>query len=207
MAALSDGHSIAPGSWAVPLGALPDLKIALPASAAGKADLLVTLVALDGSVLVEARSTLLINAPVPAHVQAPPNAPATASALTVLGPGAQQQPVPAERAEGARPATQTGGPAMTPEHRQRVLKLLKEGDQQMAQGNVSAARVVYELAAEGGLGQAAMALAGTYDAAELARLNARGIQPNANEARRWYERARQLGATDADQRLRRLGAN
>jgi hypothetical protein len=52
-----------------------------------------------------------------------------------------------------------------------------------------------------------MALAGTFDSAELARLQARGIAADRKEARRWYERARQLGAGGADQRLRRLGTN
>jgi hypothetical protein len=45
------------------------------------------------------------------------------------------------------------------------------------------------------------------DAIELGRLNVRGIEPNAKEAQRWYELARQLGAAEAEQRLRRLGAN
>jgi hypothetical protein len=51
-----------------------------------------------------------------------------------------------------------------------------------------------------------MAHAATYDPTELARLSVRGIQPDMREARRWYDRARQLGAKDADQRLHRLGA-
>jgi len=63
------------------------------------------------------------------------------------------------------------------------------------------------LEAAGRRSWAAMALAATYDAAELARLNVRGIEPNAKEAQRWYELARQLGAGEAEQRLRRLGAN
>jgi TPR repeat protein len=98
------------------------------------------------------------------------------------------------------------GPSAPAPDREWALKLTKEGDQHLSQGNVAAARNVYELAAEAGLAQAAMALAGTYDAAELARLNVRGVEPNSREAQRWYERARQLGAADAEQRLRRLGA-
>ena len=35
---------------------------------------------------------------------------------------------------------------------------------------------------------------------------AQGVQPNPKLARKWYERARQLGANEADDRLRRLGA-
>ena len=69
------------------------------------------------------------------------------------------------------------------------------------------ARLFYERAADAGLAQAAMSLAATFDADELAKLQVRGIQADAKEARRWYERARQLGAAEAEQRLRRLGAN
>jgi len=35
--------------------------------------------------------------------------------------------------------------------------------------------------------------------------DARGIQPNMDEARKWYERARELGAPEAEERLARLG--
>ncbi len=57
-----------------------------------------------------------------------------------------------------------------------------------------------------GLAEGAMALAATYDAVELIRPNLRNVLPDAKEARRWYERARALGANDADLRLLRLGA-
>ena len=96
---------------------------------------------------------------------------------------------------------------MTPEDRERASRLMKKGDEQMADGNVSSARLLYERAAEAGLAEAAMAIAATFDAAELTRLQARGITPDSKEARRWYERARQLGAGEAEQRLRRLGSN
>jgi TPR repeat protein len=50
-----------------------------------------------------------------------------------------------------------------------------------------------------------MALAATFDADELAKLGVRGVAPDPKEARRWYERARQLGAAEAAQRITRLG--
>ena len=84
---------------------------------------------------------------------------------------------------------------------------MKKGDEQLAEGNVAAARLFYERAADAGLAQGAMALAATFDGAELARLGVRGIQPDPKQARRWYERARQLGANDAEERLRRIGTN
>lgn len=193
MASLSEGHSIGPGSWAIPLGALPDLKITIPVSGAGKTDVYVTLVAVDGTVLVEVK-TMLIVAP-PTSARAPTEAPATAAPMAILGPEARPQPPPA------------APPVMQPEDREPALKLLKKGDEQLADGRVGPARLLYERAADMGLAQAAMALAATYDTAELTRPNLRGVRPDANEAKRWYERARQLGAREAEARLLRLGAN
>jgi TPR repeat protein len=202
-AALSEGYSIGPGSWAVPLAALPELKITLPAGSTGRSDIVVTLVAIDGSVLAEASSTLAVAAarkpdPKAARASTASNPPAVASMLRAgVVEGAERSAPPSE------PVTQ----ATTPQDRERALRLVKKGDEQLSEGNVAAARLFYERAAEAGLAQGAMALAATFDAVELARLGVRGIQPDAKQARRWYERARQLGAGDAESRLRRIGIN
>lgn len=64
-AALSEGHSIGAGAWAVPLNALPTLTITLPSTAAGRADVQVALVGPDGSVLAETKCVLDIATAVP----------------------------------------------------------------------------------------------------------------------------------------------
>ena len=87
------------------------------------------------------------------------------------------------------------------------MRLVKKGDKRLAEGNIAAARLFYERAADAGLAEGALALADTFDAQELARLGVRGIQPDPNKARRWYERAQQLGAGDAEERLRRIGTH
>jgi hypothetical protein len=203
--ALSDGHSIAPGSWAVPIAALPSLKITLPAGAAGKSEISITLVGSDGSVLAEAISMLVVAASSPPDSRTqnksepPPisilraGTPLQPSSETTERTGAQ---VPPDRKE-----------KLTPEQRERALRLVKRGDEQLAEGGIAQARLLYERAAEAGFAQGAMSMAATYDAAELGRLGVRGLQPDRAAAMHWYERARQLGAADAEQRLRRLGAN
>jgi hypothetical protein len=182
MAALSEGYSIGPGAWSVPLAALSNLKIALPVSVAGKNEVLVSLVGVDGAVLAEVKTTLVVTAP------------PSAGTIAIVGPAVRLTTLPAP-------------PAMRPEDRERALKLLAKGDEQLAEGLVSPARLLYERAADLGLAQAAMALAATFDAAELKRPNLRGVQPDAMQAKRWYERARTLGAADAEQRLGRLHRN
>jgi len=197
MAALSDGHSIAPGSWAVPLTALANLSVLLAPDAPASSEIVVTLVAVDGSVLAEARSTLVVasaaRAPTSATILRSGSEPPAEPRGVIGGPGLR--------------AVQSPGQSMTPEDRERATRLLQKGEDHLSEGNVSAARLMFEKAADAGLAQAAMALAATFDAAELSRLSVRGIQADAKEARRWYERALQLGSRDAEQRLRRLGAN
>ena len=93
-ASLSEGHSIAPGAWAIPLNGLPRLRLNLPASVSGKSELLISLVDEDGKLLAEARVSLVIQPqnpasapPVPAAVEkerpsAPPPPRAQVSVLT-----------------------------------------------------------------------------------------------------------------------------
>jgi hypothetical protein len=204
-AALSEGHSIAPGAWAVAVAALPNLKLRLPEGAGGRSEIIITLVSVDGTVLAEARSALVV-ASAPRQPEPPRSQrEASPSATQVMRAGAATQRPP-DAIEPKGPAPPTAGQIMTSQDRDRALRLLKRGDQELEEGNVAGARLLYERAADAGLAQAAMALAGTFDESEFARLNVHGIQPDAKEARRWYERARQLGASEAEPRLGRLRA-
>jgi hypothetical protein len=201
MAALTEGYSIGPGSWAVPLQALADLKITLPIAMGGPADVTVSLIAVDGSVLAEVRTTLIVGAPLRNNRPPPPPGPA-APAVEARAP----QPQPAGRLERGPSAASSSAVALTPADRDRALQLLKKGEEQLAQGLVAPARLLFERAADLGLAEAAMALGATYDAAELDKPNLRGIGADGKQAKRWYERALELGASEADARLQRLGA-
>jgi len=191
LAALSVGHSIAPGAWAIPVGALPGLKITVPRGATSSSDLIFTVVAADGTVLAEARSRLMI---IP-----PPAAPAAILRAGTPPPASPDREIPPT-------APPVRGPDLKPAERERALRLINKGHEQLAEGGIAQARLLYERAAEAGLALGAMALAATYDPAELDRLGVQGLQPDRAEAAKWYERARQLGATEATQRLQRLGA-
>jgi hypothetical protein len=59
-AALSEGYAIAPGSWAVPLTALPTLSLILPAGVHGQSDVAINLMSIDGGQLAEARMLLVV---------------------------------------------------------------------------------------------------------------------------------------------------
>ena len=93
---------------------------------------------------------------------------------------------------------------MTAEQRQRAERMVNQGDTYMAQANFAAARQFYRRAADIGLALGAMRLASTYDPVELVLHKVQGLSPDAAEARKWYNRARELGASDASIRISRL---
>jgi TPR repeat protein len=102
-------------------------------------------------------------------------------------------------------ALEKSGPAMDSE---RALGFIKKAEELMATGNVEAARMFYERAADAGLAQGALALAATFDPHELARRQVvGGLRSDPAQAQRWYERAQVLGAAEADEPLRRLSAH
>jgi hypothetical protein len=98
-----------------------------------------------------------------------------------------------------------GAVAAKPQPRQHdaaeIDQMVKKGAELMANGDVAAARLMYQRAAEAGEAGAAFALAETYDPLVLAK---GGIAPDVGMAQTWYVKARDLGSTQASERLERL---
>jgi hypothetical protein len=188
--ALTDAQAINPGSWTVPLARLPGLRLVIPAGVSGQSEITISLIAMDGRLLVQAKTTLVIqDSPGSAAAEGPPaQAPATV-------PGVR---LPSSTGRSAR---------LSAEERQRASGFFKKGQESLAAGNVSAARLFFERAADVGLAEGALALAATFDPDELARQKVLGgVQPDPAAARRWYERAREMGAAEAESHITRLGA-
>jgi len=159
------------------------LKANVPAGAAGRHEIVLTLVRIDGTPLAEARTSLLV-------------APGSTTRASTPEPG---------YAATARPAEMSAKDA---ERVQRIAaqgeRFIAQGDQYLSEGDMAAARQFFQRAADLGYAPGAMRLATTYDPTELARLRSTSIAPDPEQARRWYERARELGAPDAEERLARL---
>ena len=193
--ALSEGRLFESGVWGVPTDTLNRLKISTASSAVGRVDLIVSLVALDGTLLAESRSSLIVS---PGAVPATANADMGGNTVFTAAPS-----YTLEKPREAAPVAKR----LSAEQADQLLALVKRGDDQMRVGNVSAARLLYQHAAEGGLAAGAMALAATFDDAELKKLRVvGGVQADPKQAQRWYERAWELGSPEARDRLQRLGA-
>ena len=118
----------------------------------------------------------------------------------------------AKRAEAAKAtvAAQPAEQAVAESQRQTAVisqleRLVERGDRYVDEGNILVARQYFLRAAQGGFAAAAFKLAETHDPHELARLNVQGLMPDPAEAKRWYTRASDLGASEAEARLGRLG--
>ncbi len=192
---LTEGHAIAPGSWAVPLSALGSLKAIVPAGVSGRNEIIISLVGVDGTTLAETRTALVVSAPRILAAPIDPRPPEPKRVAPALPP----------------PAPPTSKAVRVPElstvDKARAERFLALGGRHLEQGNIGAARSFFQLAAEAGLAAGAMKMAATYDPAELSRLEAVAVTPDRNEARKWYERARDLGSREAEERLARLGRN
>ena len=85
-----------------------------------------------------------------------------------------------------------------------IGKLFKRGEEYMGQGRISAARPLFERAAEACDMKAAFALGATYDPIILKKLGATLLDPDVAVARAWYEQARELGLSEASRQLELL---
>jgi len=105
------------------------------------------------------------------------------------------------------PAERVPAPTVSAEPSQRQLDaseialLMKRGQDLMASGDIVAARMMFQPAAEAGDARAAFALAQTYDPLVLEKLATTGIASDIALARRWYEKAKVLRSAEAPERL------
>jgi len=88
--------------------------------------------------------------------------------------------------------------------KEELANLLKRGRYLLSIGDIAPARLLLERAADAQEASAAFDLAGTYDPAVLTRSHVLGIAPDLAMARMWYEKALNLGHSEAQQRLVQL---
>jgi type II secretory pathway predicted ATPase ExeA len=166
-----------------------------------------------------------VAAPAPI-IAAPPVAPPPAAVAERVSPSlpppvvAQPvapapEPKPTEVAEAAPPADPRASlprvaavaPAVTvPAAPSTVAAaaFVLRGNEMLRTGDVAAARLFYQRAAEQGYGPAAMSLAKTYDPIVLRQLGVRGAQSDRDAALTWYRRALELGDAKAEAPLQLL---
>lgn len=123
----------------------------------------------------------------------------------------QQPATPAAAAAApvaiAAPVVPPVAPAVPPARRmdsEELANLMTRAKALLASGDISPARLLLERAAQAQDASAALLLAQTYDPTVLGTQDIRNITPDPAMARSWYQRAAQLGSTDAQRRLSQL---
>jgi hypothetical protein len=85
-----------------------------------------------------------------------------------------------------------------------IKRLIKQGEQFAAAGDLVTARLVFQRAAEAGDATAALAMGASYDPIVLAQLGFWGTRADVGKARSWYEKAKEFGSPEASRRLELL---
>jgi hypothetical protein len=166
-----------------------------------------------------APSTIVAAAPAPAIVATAPAAPTTPAVVAPASasppPAASaQEPAPlAEIPNESRPQTVpssheekpiVASPSPAPLAPAEIEELVTRGGRLLATGDIAAARVFFERAAEQGNAAAATAAGKTYDPLYLEEAHVRGIRGDPVAAAKWYRRASVAGDKEADLRMKKL---
>lgn len=177
----------------------------------------------DGSVAAAPTpSTVVAAAPAPTvvtpvAVPVPAIAtPAPTPTIATPPPVAAEEPVPAaERRPQPAPAAPEEKPIVAappllaplvpaPLAPAEIEELVSRGGKLLATGDIAAARVFFERAAEQGNAAAATAAGKTYDPLYFEEAHVRGIRADPVAAAKWYRRASAAGDKEADLRMQKL---
>jgi hypothetical protein len=102
------------------------------------------------------------------------------------------------------PPPQPAAPAARRMDPDELAGLLKRARSLLAVGDISAARLLLERAADAQEAEAALLLGTTYDPLVIGNQDMRSITPDPAMARQWYQKAAALGSADARRRLSQI---
>jgi hypothetical protein len=101
-------------------------------------------------------------------------------------------------------ATKVPARSPAPATSAEITELMTRGDEMLATGDIAAARLFYERAAQDGSAAGARQAGKTYDPLFLLEIQARGFRGDPVAAARWYRKASAGGDKEADVLMKRL---
>src|SRR6476646_7010607 len=131
----------------------------------------------------------------------------TREEITTAYQSALQSRAPAATAPAAAVPVAAPPVAASPARRleaDELAALMKRAKGLIAIGDIASARLLLERAADAQEASAALLLAQTYEPVVLGAQDTRSITPDPAAARTWYQKAAQLGTSDATQRLAQM---
>jgi len=125
------------------------------------------------------------------------------SAAVAVSPAAAEA-APAIALDPPKPEQTPPSPITRQMDHDELALLVRRGESFINSGDLAAARLMLQRAAEAGDVHAALALAGTYDPNTIQKLGIQGLAADEAMARLWYERAARFGSPEAPRRLQQL---
>jgi hypothetical protein len=186
---ISPGHALSTGRWRIAAIDVGSAVIHPPQGFDGPTDLDIDLLRSDDTV-ADHRSVHVKWAASPAVADRaePPSAATVGSNQKIRKKVALDHPMPPQI------------------DRAQLDFLVKRGVGLITEGDIAAARLLLQRAAEAHDARAAFALGATYDPIMLTMLQARGVTADARVALDWYKKASDFGSHEASQRLNVLAA-
>src|SRR5262249_17486491 len=142
MVSLTEGYVVGPGLWAIPLIGLSTLKATIPTGISGRSELVISLVDVNGTLLAEAKTTLVIEAraAVAPAERVRPEQMATGTLAPLGGPESHRRSLLAPSIREP-----------SPQERSEAENLVASGKRYLEQGNIAVARQFFRRAANAGL--------------------------------------------------------
>lgn len=183
--ALSDGYAVTAGSWSVPLLAAGNLAISVPADAEGSSELAIDVVNIDGSVLAQAKTMLVI---VPGSTENSQHR--NIESASIVTPDIDPSPLAAIQkgfnaflANTAKPRNERGDATnvLTPDQKAETFRQFLTWAQNPLQVDVNvrltAMKGVGELIGTLTVGNTEIIVAGRKEAALFIKPNLKGLRP------------------------------
>jgi hypothetical protein len=221
-ARLTAGVPLSFTEWRVPAEQISNVRVIPPADFAGELSLSAELRNSDGGAQVASFMQLTWKAAPPATALAASSA-VPASAVPAPPPPQQLAPLPQQQPPQPQAQQQqmiaslptASATALPPQPRADAVRelspneiagLIRRAQEQLANGDVKAARSSLLRAAEAHDARAALALAKTFDPIALRQFSSTDPGPDLAQARTWYQRAREWGAPEAQRQLDALAS-
>jgi hypothetical protein len=187
---VSPGRQLKPGLWRIEAAQLGSVTIHPPPGFTGKMKLALELRRADGTI-VDRQPVRLDWAGA-----------STDQASGIVRPtGAATMMTPAKAA-----INQVEHTPVTPLNPHEISVLVNRGDEYLKAGQIAAARLVLQRAADAHDPRGTLMLGATYDPIVLERLGVLGLTANAETARIWYEKAKEFGSSEAPRRIDMLAS-
>jgi len=215
-ARLTAGRRASANEWRVPAQIISDAAIIPPTDYVGELNLAAELRGTDGATLVTAFVRLTwtsaqtgsasvaaaSTAAVPPAPPAPPSPPAPVAAAPQQ-PQAIAPPPPAATAVATPQAPAEPIRELSPNE---IAALVRRAQELLANGDLQGARLLLTRAADAHDARAALLLAKTFDPTASRQFSAADAGPDVDQARNWYQRAREWGSPEAQRQLDALAS-